>query len=71
MSTEVLVTSVQPLASVDAGVFSNRFLLVSVAVQRSVQIRAGSRPRVDPGRHKATVIAVAEVVAGTVPYMVA
>jgi DNA-directed RNA polymerase omega subunit len=71
VNSEVLVTSVLPLSTVDAGVFANRFLLVSVAVQRSVQIRAGSRPRVDPGRHKATVIAVAEVVAGAVPYMVA
>lgn len=69
MSTEVLVTSGRSLAAVDAGVFRNRFLLVSVAMQRSVQIRSGSRPRVDPGGHKATVVAVAEVMSGTVPYM--
>lgn len=52
------------------GPLDNRFHVVSVACRRVVQIRAGSRPRLDPGRRKACAIAVAEVVAGTVPYFV-
>jgi DNA-directed RNA polymerase omega subunit len=51
-------------------VFGNRFLLVAVAAQRVLQIRAGSRPRLEPGGHKPCVVAVAEVVAGSVPYFV-
>jgi DNA-directed RNA polymerase omega subunit len=50
------------------GIFGNRFLLVAVASQRVLQIRAGSRPRVDPGSHKPCLIAIAEVVANSVPY---
>ena len=53
---------------VELGPLDNRFHVVSVACQRVVQIRAGSRPRLDPGGHKPCVVAVAEVVAGTVPY---
>lgn len=51
-----------------AGPLENRFHVVAVACQRVLQIRNGSRPRLDPGRHKPCVVAVAEVVAGTVPY---
>ncbi len=51
-----------------SGVFGNRFLLVAVAAQRVLQIRNGSRPRVDPGSHKPGVVAIAEVLAGSVPY---
>jgi DNA-directed RNA polymerase subunit K/omega len=50
------------------GPLENRFHVVSVACQRVVQIRSGSRLRLDPGRHKACVVAVAEVMAGAVPY---
>ena len=53
-----------------SGVFSNRFLLVAVASQRVLQIRGGSRPRVDAASHKPVVLAVAEVLAGCVPYFV-
>jgi DNA-directed RNA polymerase subunit K/omega len=56
------------LAAVGSGV-EHRFLFVSVAAQRVVQIRNGARPRVDAGSHKATVVAVAEVLAGFVPYI--
>jgi hypothetical protein len=56
------------LAAVGAG-FEHRFLFVTVASRRVVQIRAGARPRVDAGSHKPTVVAVAEVLAGFVPYI--
>ena len=52
------------------GPLENRFHVVSVACRRVLQIRAGSRPRLDPRGHKPCVVAVAEVVAGTVPYFV-
>jgi DNA-directed RNA polymerase omega subunit len=48
--------------------FGNRFLLVTVAFRRVMQIRGGSRPRVDMASHKPVVLAVAEVLAGCVPY---
>jgi DNA-directed RNA polymerase subunit K/omega len=48
--------------------FSNRFLLVAVASQRVLQIRDGSRVRVERGIHKPAVLAVAEVLGGWVPY---
>lgn len=50
------------------GFRDNRFLVVAVACRRVMQLRSGARPRLDPGRHKHCVTAVAEVVAGTVPY---
>lgn len=56
------------LAAVGPG-FEHRFLFVSVASRRVMQIRAGARPRVDAGSHKPTVVAVAEVLAGFVPYI--
>ena len=56
------------LATVGTG-FEHRFLFVTVASRRVLQIRAGSRPRVDAGSHKPTVVAVAEVLAGFVPYI--
>ena len=48
--------------------FANRFLLVTVAFRRVVQIREGARPRVHVGSYKPTVLAVAEVLAGCVPF---
>jgi RNA polymerase Rpb6 len=56
------------LAAVGVG-FEHRFLFVAVASQRVMQIRNGSRPRIDAGSHKPTVVAVAEVLAGFVPYI--
>jgi len=53
-----------------ASLLENRFLVVAIACQRVVQIRAGARPHLDPDGHKACVMAVAEVVAGAVPYFV-
>ena len=53
-----------------AGLQDNRFLVVVVACKRVMQLRGGARPHLDPGRHKHCVMAVAEVVAGTVPYCV-
>jgi DNA-directed RNA polymerase subunit K/omega len=54
-----------------ASPFDNRFLVVAVACQRVTQIRNGARPRLPPDGHKPCVMAVAEVVAGTVAYTVA
>jgi DNA-directed RNA polymerase subunit K/omega len=53
-----------------SGAFSNRFLLVTVACRRVLQIRGGSRIRVAAGFHKPVVLAVAEVLAGCVPYLI-
>jgi DNA-directed RNA polymerase subunit K/omega len=50
------------------GPLDNRFHVVAVASLRVIQIRNGARPRLDPEGHKACVVAVAEVLAGTVPY---
>jgi DNA-directed RNA polymerase omega subunit len=50
--------------------FSNRFLLVTVACKRVLQIRGGSRVRVAAGSHKPVALAVAEVLAGCVPYFI-
>ena len=52
------------------GPLENRFHVVSVACQRVMQIRKGSRLRLDPEGHKPCVVAVAEVRAGAVPYYV-
>jgi DNA-directed RNA polymerase subunit K/omega len=52
------------------GALGNRFLVVAVAAQRVLQIRGGARPRLDPGGHKPCVVAVAEVMAGAIPYFV-
>jgi DNA-directed RNA polymerase subunit K/omega len=54
-----------------AGPFQNRFLVVSVACRRVIQLQGGSRLRVDGAGHKPCLVAVAEVMAGTVPYFVA
>jgi len=48
----------------------NKFLLVTVAFRRVVQIRAGARPRVHVESRQPTVLAVAEVLAGCIPYSV-
>ena len=53
------------------GPLDNRFHVVAVASLRVIQIRNGARPRVDPGGHKPCVAAVAEVLAGAVPYYLA
>ena len=50
------------------GPLDNRFHVVSVACLRVMQLRNGGRPRLDPSGHKPCVAAVAEVVAGAVPY---
>ncbi len=46
----------------------NKFLLITVAFRRVVQIRAGARPRVSVASHQPAVLAVAEVLGGYVPY---
>jgi DNA-directed RNA polymerase subunit K/omega len=68
-STAVEPEVTEPEATV--GPLDNRFHVVAVACQRVIQIRGGARPRLDPQGHKACVLAVAEVLAGTVPYYLA
>ena len=53
------------------GPLGNRFHVAVVASLRVMQIRSGARLRLDPGGHKPCVVAVAEVLAGTVPYFIA
>jgi hypothetical protein len=47
------------------------FHVVTLACLRLAQIRNGARLRLDPGGHKPCVVAVAEVLAGVVPYYLA
>lgn len=47
------------------------FHVVTLACLRLAQIRNGARLRLDPGGHKPCVVAVAEVLAGAVPYYLA
>jgi DNA-directed RNA polymerase subunit K/omega len=64
-------TAVEPEAievAASLGPLENRFHVVAVACQRVLQIRNGARLRIDLAGHKPCVVAVAEVVAGTVPY---
>jgi DNA-directed RNA polymerase subunit K/omega len=50
------------------GPLDNRFHVISVACLRVMQIRSGGRVRIEASGHKPCVVAVAEVVAGVVPY---
>lgn len=70
MSAAEAPTSGLPGSEPDNGAFSNRFLLVTVASQRVLQIRGGSRVRVAAGGHKPVVLAIAEVLGGCVPYSI-
>ena len=65
---ESAVTTAPVLAAVGTG-FEHRFLFVAVAAQRVLQIRNGSRPRVDAGSRKPAAVAIAVVLAGPVPYI--
>jgi DNA-directed RNA polymerase subunit K/omega len=47
------------------------FHVVTLACLRLTQIRNGARLRMDPRGHKPCVVAVAEVLAGAVPYYLA
>jgi DNA-directed RNA polymerase subunit K/omega len=44
------------------------FHLVSVVFQRAKQLQSGARPRVEAGHHKATRVALLEVLADTVSW---
>ncbi len=70
MSGDAIVTHQSPIPDREstAGPLENRFHVVAVACQRVMQIRAGARPHLDLEGHKPCFVAVAEVVAGTVPY---
>ncbi len=60
----------EPASQVSIAALGSKFLLVTVAFRRVVQIRAGARPRVYVASRQPTVLAVAEVLAGCVPYSV-
>lgn len=70
MSVDTIETPEPVIAKGDlmVGPLDNRFHVVAVASQRVIQIRNGARPRLDPEGHNPCVVAVAEVVAGIVPY---
>jgi len=51
-----------------SGPLSSRFLVITLAFQRSRQLQAGARPRVDPTDHKQTRVALLEVMADTVSW---
>lgn len=70
MSAEKAPSPANPWNQPENGAFSNRFLLVTVACRRVLQIRGGSRVRVGAGSHKPVALAVAEVLAGCVPYFI-
>lgn len=46
------------------------FHLATVVFRRALQLRAGARPRVDPGSHKLGHVAFLEVTAGEIPWEV-
>jgi DNA-directed RNA polymerase subunit K/omega len=46
----------------------NRFLLSAIAFQRSKQLKDGAKARVETGDHKATYLAVLEVLANTISW---
>ncbi len=71
MSQATAPASVIPESESTSRVFGNRFLLVAVASLRVLQIQSGARPRVDSLSRRPSVLAVAEVLAGCVPYFVA
>jgi DNA-directed RNA polymerase subunit K/omega len=50
------------------GSLENRFLLTAIAFQRSKQLKQGAKARIDGADHKATYLAVLEVLANTVSW---
>jgi hypothetical protein len=56
------------LAGRDGQLPWGNFHLATIVFRRVLQLRAGARPRVDPGRHKLGHIAFLEVTAGTVAW---
>jgi DNA-directed RNA polymerase omega subunit len=58
-----------PLAH-GGGPLGNRFHVVALAFQRARQLKAGARPRVEAGNHKAVTLALLEVLADTVSWSV-
>jgi hypothetical protein len=44
------------------------FHLATIVFRRALQLRAGARPRVDPGGHKLGHVAFLEVTAGTISW---
>jgi DNA-directed RNA polymerase subunit K/omega len=57
------------LASSDGRPWGN-FHLATIVFRRALQLRAGARPRVDPGSHKLGHVAFLEVTAGAIPWEV-
>ena len=46
----------------------SKFRFITVSAQRAKQIQNGAKPRVEPGSHKSTRIAMEEVLAGAVSW---
>ena len=44
------------------------FHLATLVFRRALQLRAGARPRIDPGSHKLGHVALLEVTAGAIPW---
>ena len=52
----------------DTGSMANRFLLSAIAFQRTKQLKEGAKARVESADHKATRVAVLEVLANTISW---
>ena len=60
--------SVAPVNGATDGPTRNRFHIAALAFQRARQLQNGARPRVDPGGHKPTRLALLEVMADTISW---
>jgi DNA-directed RNA polymerase subunit K/omega len=67
MALPVVLATAGPSSSPADGPLSG-FHLVSVVFQRAKQLQNGARPRVEAGHHKATRVALLEVLADTVSW---
>lgn len=68
MSTAASVTHALVQDGTNVHTMGNRFLLSAIAFQRSKQIQGGAVARVERNGHKATYIAVLEVLANTISW---
>jgi DNA-directed RNA polymerase subunit K/omega len=69
MALSTVSTTTPPSIPIDGRLTG--FHLVAVVFQRAKQLKSGARPRVDAGSHKATRLALLEVLADTVSWSTA
>ncbi len=69
MALSTVSTTTPPSIPIDGRLTG--FHLVAVVFQRAKQLKSGARPRVDAGSHKATRVALLEVLADTVSWSTA